>query len=321
MALRRRSFMAGLAIVAAPSVAHAQGAPPVARAQGAPLRLVLGFGPGGTLDVVARALAPDLAALLARPIVIDYVNGASGTRAANAVATAERGTDTLLFGTSSLANTTDPVIRQSRARELIPILVAARSPMVVATRPGLDCADLAGFGAMLRASGRLTYASSGAGSATHLAVVELLTGIGAAALHVPFAHAGQVVANMAGGHVDFGILGAVNLMGGPPGLANLGSTTRQRPALPVLAELPTVSETLLPGFHWDVWQALLAPPHAPEAWRADVAAAANAALASPALRATLARAMCEPVGGDAAAARDIFATESARFERLSHAAG
>ena len=309
---RRSALGLGLAALSAPL--------PL-RAQSAPLRLVLGFGPGGAVDAVARILAPELSPLLGRPVVIDYVNGANGSRAVNVAAAARSATDTLLFATSSVANRGDPAMAQSRIAEMRPLLVVGRGPMEICARPALPLDDIRALPALLIAQPERSYGSSGVGNVTHFAMLDLLGGLDRRALHVPFPGAAQVLTNLAGGHVDLAVVGAGVAADAPPGVRRLASTAASAADLIGLSDLPTVAGTILPGYAWYVWQALFAPPGAPEAFATEIAEAVNQALALPAVREAMLRVHIVPAGGDARDAERLVAEESARFARLAPHAG
>lgn len=281
-----------------------------------PLRLVQGFPPGGAVDRVAKVLAPEMARDLGRPVVGDYLPGANGVRAIRAVADSASDADVLLLATSSIANRTDANVAESRIDTLRPVIMTSATPMVVVVRASLGVDDMAGLVRRLRAGPPLTYGSSGTGNGTHVAAAELVHRVSGQATHVPYQGGPPVLADLFGGHIDFALIGVAGALVQQPAVRLLAVTTATRTTLPRFDHLPTVAETVAPSYDMSLWQALLAPSRVGAAAISDLNRRMNAILALAGVRAGLAEAGAEPVGGTPQHAADLIAQEAARFSRV-----
>jgi tripartite-type tricarboxylate transporter receptor subunit TctC len=311
---RRHALRALAAATLAPWAARAQ-APTFAGAP-QPLRLVQGFPAGGAVDRVAKALAPEMARDLARPVVADYLPGANGVRAIRAVAESTSDTDVLLFATSAIANRGDRNVAESRIETLRPVIMTSATPMAVIVRASLGVDDMATLVRRLRTGPPLAYGSSGTGNGTHVAVAELLHQVDGRATHVPYQGQAPVLTDLLGGHIDFAMFGVSGTLAQQTGLKLLAVSTSSRTRLPGFDHLPTIAETVAPSYDMSLWQALLAPPKVGAAAIVDLNRRMNAILARDAVRAALAEAGAEPVGGTPERAVELIEREIERFGRV-----
>jgi len=315
MSLSRRTVLqalAGGALAGVPRVLLAQQPSALLRSTH-PLRLVQGFPPGGALDRVAKVLAPELARELSRPVIGEYLTGANWIRAVRAVVDTTSDADVVLFATSSIANRGDPAMAASRVDTLKPVIVTSATPMALVVRASLDVDDTRAFVRRLKSDPPLSYGSAGMGSSTYVAAAELVSRVGAKAIHVPYQGSPQVLADLAGGHIDFATLGVSPALAQLPSVRALAVTTAQRTRLPGFERLPTIAETVAPGLDVGLWQAVLAPPTFSEASIADLHRLLVAILALEHVRAALASAGAEPVGGSPEQAAALIRAEAERF--------
>jgi tripartite-type tricarboxylate transporter receptor subunit TctC len=233
-----------------------------------PVRIIVGFGPGGTADIIARLMAEQLSDLWKQPVIVENRPGASGAIGAELVAKSAK--DGYTMGTVSGTFTIVPALGQklpfdmqkdftilNRIVEVPYLLVAGSGPNVK------GAASVADFLNAARGKPKLvSYASSGPGSMEHLAA-ELL---GAAAkvefLHVPYKGSGAAIPDIMAGRVDFTFSAVPDLIGFVRNktLRAVGVASAKR--LPVLPDVPAFSETL-PGFEIGQWFALAAPSGIP----------------------------------------------------------
>ena len=281
-----------------------------------PLRLVQGFPPGGAVDRVAKVLAPELARELGRPVIGEYLTGANGIRAVRAVVDTTSDADVVLFATSAIANRSDPTVAASRIETLKPVIMTSSTPMALAVRASLGVDDVRAFVLRLKSDPPLSYGSSGAGNGTHIAAADLVSRVGGNAIHVPYQGSPQVLADLAGGHIDFATLGVSAALVQLPSVRVLAVTTGARSRLPGFERLPTVAETVAPGYDIGLWQAVLAPPTFSEASIADLHRRLEAILALEHVRSTLASAGAEPVGGSPEQAAALIRAEGERFAAI-----
>jgi tripartite-type tricarboxylate transporter receptor subunit TctC len=305
-------LLAAGALAGGPRVVFAQQSSALMRST-QPLRLVQGFPPGGAVDRVAKVLAPELARELGRPVIGEYLTGANGIRAIRAVVETTSDSDVVLFATSAIANRSDPAVAASRIETLKPVIMTSTTPMALAVRASLGIDDVPAFVRRLKSDPPLAYGSSGTGNGTHIAAADLVSRVGGNATHVPYQGAPQVLADLAGGHIDFATLGVSAALAQLPSVRVLAVTTAQRTRLPGFERLPTIAETVAPGYDISLWQAVLAPPTFSGASIDDLHRRLDAILALDRVRVALAAAGAEPVGGSPEKAEALIRAEVERF--------
>jgi tripartite-type tricarboxylate transporter receptor subunit TctC len=231
-----------------------------------PVRMVAAFAPGGSVDVVARLLAQKLSESWGQQVVVDNRPGAGGNVSAEIVARAPNNGHTIYICSASFvvnpslyAKTLyDPV------RDFAPVSLVSLVQNVLVAHPALPAHSVKALIGLAKAKpGQIHYASTGSGTSGHL-VMELfksMTGINL--VHVPYKVIGQAQADLMGGQVSLWFPTAPGALphiqaGRMRALAVAGAT--RSPALP---ELPTVSETGVPGFEASTWYAMLAPANTP----------------------------------------------------------
>jgi tripartite-type tricarboxylate transporter receptor subunit TctC len=285
------------------------------RAQARPgvVRLMLGFAAGGAADRVARVLAPELARITGRSAIVENVPGANGARAIARVTSSEPDGDTLLFATSAIAHPDN-----AAAVELLrPVILTSTTPMVVVVRASLPAKDAREFARYLAAHPETTYGSAGIGNATHLCAAELVERLNARATHVPYGGTTPAFADLLGGHIDFLIMGANPTLAQQTGVRMIAVTTRSRSRLAGIDHLPTIAETLVPGFDFSLWQAVWAPARVPATTVSALNAQLREILALDAVRASLADVGSEVVSGPPEEAERVYRDEAARFRSLA----
>jgi tripartite-type tricarboxylate transporter receptor subunit TctC len=273
------------------------------------VRLVLGFSAGGAADRVARVLAPELGRLNGRGAIVENVAGANSARAIARVVASEPDGDTLLFATSAIAHPDNVAAIEA----LRPVILTSTTPMVLVVRGSLPVKDAREFARYLAAHPETTYGSAGIGNATHLCAAELVERLGASATHVPYNGSTPAFGDLLGGHIDFLVMGATPTLGQQSAVQMLAVTTRARSRLPVLDRLPTIAETLVPGFDFSLWQAVWAPSRVPAATVATLNAQLREILAQEGVRAALADVGAEPVPGSPEDADRTFRAEAAHY--------
>jgi len=306
MKSRRRRFVAGVAALALASAARAQ-------PRAGPIRLVVGFNAGGSIDKVARTIVPELARLTGRSAIVENVPGANSARAIARVAASDPNGDTLLVGSSALAHPDNA----AGAALLRPVVLASTMPMVLVVRASMPVHDPVSFAKYLVDHPGATYGSSGIGNATHLCAAQLVASLGIEATHVPYSGSSPVFADLVAGRIDFVMTGANSTLGQHASVRVLAVTTSSRSRLPGLDALPTIAETIVPGFDFGLWQAVFAPLRTPESVVQAIHAQFREALAMPAVRAALAADGVEVVAGTPDEVERLLHAEARRMrERL-----
>jgi tripartite-type tricarboxylate transporter receptor subunit TctC len=231
-----------------------------------PINMVVPFPAGGPTDLVARVLAKQLTQQMGQTVVVDNRAGASGTIGMQYVAAAKPDGYTVLYNTSTIAITPhlykdlgfDP--RQAYA----PISSTAVIPMVLMVHPSVPAKDIKGFVDYIKANPqKLDYSSAGAGNVTHLGTELILQSIGAQATHVPYRGSAPAMIDLVGGQVHF----TTNTLNDSlqyirdNRVRPLAITSAERSEL--LPDVPTLAETIMPGFEVGAWQGVVAPAGTP----------------------------------------------------------
>ena len=279
-------------------LAAAGALPTAARAQAPwperPVRMLVGYAPGGGVDIVARLLADPLRAALGQPFLVENRPGASAMIAAQAVARGANDGHTLLMAAAGEISV-NPALFKARmtydpARELQPVAMVAMFPIVIVAPPSLPVRSPAELIAHARANpGRLSFASSGIGNPQHLAGEMLNRMARTDILHVPYRGAAPAVTDTVAGRVslNFSALGAALPMIRDGKLRAIAVTSRER--MPQLPDVPALAETPgLEGYELVNWFALFAPAAMPAANAQRLHDAITAALRDPELAGKLA---------------------------------
>jgi tripartite-type tricarboxylate transporter receptor subunit TctC len=245
-----------------------------------PMRIVVGFAPGGTTDVIARLVAKDLAARLGRPVIVDNRPGASGNIGAAAVAKAAPDGSTLLFAPSSHA--TNATLYASKLqfdtqKDFAAVGMVATTPYVLAVHPSTPARTVAELVSYLKASpGKIAYASAGAGTGQHLAGELFKRSSNVDVIHVPYKGSAAAFSDVMSGQTPIVFENITfilpHLKSGS--LRPLGVTSPKRS--PLLPDVPTIAESGLPGFAVSGWFVLLAPSKTPRPLIAKLNEALNA---------------------------------------------
>lgn len=276
---------------------------PAARAQAAwpdkPLRILVGFPPGSTPDLAARALSDGLAKALGQPVVVDNKPGASGNIAADLVAksTDQHTVGIVINGNLTVAKLLNPATPFDPATDFAPVSLLTTAPLVLVaagSAPGSTPAELLAWAKGLGDKGN--YGTPGPGTVGHLGMELLKSKTGIAAAHVPFNGNPAVVTALIGGQIQLSLL--------PPGLAmaqvkagKLKAIAVTSPARSSLApELPTLRETGVTGTDLEVWTAMVGPASMPPAAVAKLSAAVVEVIRQPETRERLLNAGWQTAG-------------------------
>jgi len=325
MSLRRRSVVGfGLfALAARPS--GAQGTWPVK-----PVRILVPFAPGGTTDILARALAPELGKAFGQTFVVENKAGAGGNLGADLVAKSPADGYTLLMGTvgtQAINPALYPKMPYDAAKDFVQITLVAGVPNVLVMNPAKAAAvgitDVRSLIAYARAHpGKLNMASSGNGTSIHLSGELFKTMTGTYMVHFPYRGSGPALLDLIGGTMD---LMFDNLPSALPQvkagkLIALAVTSSQRSA--ALPDVPTVAEAgPVPGFEATSWFGLLAPAGTPADIVNRVQQESAKALASPALKDRLLSQGAIPSGMAPADFGSFIAGETKKWAAVVKASG
>ena len=254
-------FAIGAGIVACP--AFSQNYPAKA------IRLIVPFAPGGPTDVQGRWAAQQLNAAFVQPVIVDNRGGGGGVPGTEAVVKAAPDGYTLLAGNPgplTISPTINPKIPYDTLRDLVPIMLIAKSASCLAIHPSLPTKGVKDFTALAKSKpGLINYGSPGVGTVGHLATELFATQIGVQLNHVPYKGAALYTIDLIAGHIQLAI---IQFAGCAPlikegRLRAIGATSEKRTHL--LPDLPTVAEQGVPGFVSYNWNGVLAPAGTPKA--------------------------------------------------------
>ena len=309
-----KAAMALLALAAAALQAHAQDYPQ------RPVTIVVPFGAGGATDLSARTVAQLLAKQLGQSFVVENKVGASGMIGMGTVARAAPDGYTLGWGGNSpmtvaphLSKT--PLYDPSRA--FTPVSVAAISSWVVITRADMPVRTMQDLVAAAKAQpGKLTFASSGIGSAPHLLGEVFKSAAGIDILHVPFKGEVDGFTALLGGQVDFmfGSTSTSTQMINAGKLKGLAVTTPQRDR--AVPNIPTVTEANLPDLTFEIFFGLLAPAGTPPPVIAKLAAAMKQAVQDPVYRESMEKVGIQAVSSTSAEFAALLKRHNDRWQAL-----
>ncbi|MEO9101133.1 MAG: tripartite tricarboxylate transporter substrate binding protein [Burkholderiales bacterium] len=265
----RRSFIAnavasGMAVVALLAGGQVQAQQWPSRT----IRLVVPFPPGGSVDNMARQLAPKLQAALGQTVIIDNRSGAGGTVGAAEVARAAPDGHTLLMVFDSYATypLVFPKLSFDVRKDLVPVTQIASNPMVLVVHPSVPATDVKTFVELLKsAPDRYNFASIGPASSNHLSGELFKAVTGTSITHVPYRGGGPAQQDLLGGQVELMFLSAPlalpHVKGGK--LRALAQTGLERAA--AFANLPTMAESGYPALEAESWNGLMVPAGTPRA--------------------------------------------------------
>nr|WP_254598527.1 tripartite tricarboxylate transporter substrate binding protein [Achromobacter piechaudii] len=285
-----------------------------------PIRLLVPYGPGGSSDVVARAVAVEMSRDLGQQVVVENKGGGQGTIATSEVARANPDGYTLILGhvgTLAVNPSMMPKLNYDARRDFAPIVLLAKLPMLFAVGAKVPVRTLPEFVGLAKSKpGQLNYGSAGNGSAGHLAFEMLKTAAGIDVVHVPYKGTGAQVNDLLAGNIDAAAAGTPGLLphaqAGSIRIIAVGSAQR----LSVLPDVPTVAEQGFPGFESSQWFGLLAPAGTPAPVVERLHQAAVKALQSDAVRSRLAHDASEPSGAGPAEFAAFIDAEEKRWGKV-----
>lgn len=277
-----------------------------------PIKIVVGFAPGGTTDVMARVMAQSLSETLGQPVVVDNKPGASGNVAAAEVIRATADGHTFLIAPTSFETANPFLFKQTiaPAKDLTPIAGVGRSQMYLVVKPQSPFKDAKEFVAYARANpGKLSYSSAGPGTPPHLAGELFKKVTGVFATHIPYRGAApalqDVMANQADYVFDPGIAFPHVRAGKVRMLAVAGAKRSS-----FFPDVPTLAELGFKGAELDIWFGMWAPNGTPADITARMAREIAKVLALPGTKSRYESLGAEPVGLDNAEFRTLLTEET-----------
>ena len=318
---RRALFEAALGVALAACAPLASGQ---AKFPSKPVTIVVPYPPGGSNDTFARELGKKLGDRWGVPVIVENRAGAGGSIGAAAVSKAPPDGYTLCLLSSSF--TTNAAIQANLPFDPVngfsPVGMVAKGPMLLTVANHVPAKSAQELIALARKDpGKLNYGSSGQGSTNHFATELFMEAAGIKMTHVPYKGMSPAVTDVIGGHVDVLVASAPSIYqqvktGKVRGLG----VTSAGPSS-VVPDLPPLAANGAPGYHFELWWGVLAPPKTPAAIVDAINADMNRILATPEMKEVFAREGAEPAPISPAKFAQTIRDEIAGWKKVAQAAG
>jgi tripartite-type tricarboxylate transporter receptor subunit TctC len=281
--------------------------------------IVVPFPAGGTADFLPRIVADIVSRSWNQPVVIENISGAAGNIGSERVARAKPDGYTLLASAPGPLAINHHLYKSLSydPTKFTPITVLGTSPNVLVVSPKITARSVKDLITLAKSTpGKVTYASQGAGSTSHLTASLFESRAGVELVHVPYKGSAPALNDLLGGHVDimFDNLASSLAQHRAGKLRILAVADRNR--APALPDVPTISESGLPNFLSITWFGVVAPPNTPEPLITQINRAIVEALQRPEVRSRFLEQGAEPVGNTSADMARFIAEESARWGQV-----
>jgi tripartite-type tricarboxylate transporter receptor subunit TctC len=289
-----------------------------------PVRIVIGFTPGGTPDITARLISSKLSESLGQPFVVDNRPGAGGTIGAKLVADSNPDGHTLLSASSShvLQPSIYAKMPYDTIKDFAGITRTSSACYMLVTSPSSDVRSARALIDLAKAKpGSLNFASAGSGSGTHFAGEMFRSAAGIDVVHVPYKGIPESLNDTIAGRVQFfmsPLSSAIPMVKGGR-LRGLGVSCEKRVA--AMPEMPTLAETVLPGFSYGTWSGILAPVKTPKPVITRLHAEITRVLAMPEIAQKMSSLGVEPDPTTPAQFDKVIAEQVRETAKLARAAG
>ena len=288
------------------------------------VKMVIGYGPGSSTDIVGRIIAQGLADLWKQPVVVDNKAGAAGNIAADMVAKSPVDGYTILFAQNGLAISVaaNDKLPFNGQKDLLPTVGVAATPHILVVHPNSPYKSVAELIAGAKEKpGKLNFASSGIGNSDHMAgeLFKVLAGV--QAVHIPYKSGSLAATDVIGGQIDFYFagmpVGLPQYKGGR--LRALAVTSSAR--YPGAVELFTMQEAALKDYEMTLWQGVFLPAGTPADVTEFVANSVLKLLDDPAMRERLTKAGAQLAPLTLPKFTEMYLKDIARWKRIIPAAG
>lgn len=284
-----------------------------------PIRVLVPYPPGGGTDIIARSLTSKLSTHLKQQIVIDNRGGGGGNVAHELAARAAPDGYTLMVAISAVVTNAaiNPRATYDPVRDFSPLMLIARSPYRVVSFPGVPAKNMQEWVALAKAKpGAMSYGSAGAGSAIHLAVELFRMQTGINMVHVPYKGTGPAITDLIAGQIQMMFAGTLSAA---PHVKSgrvraLGITSLKRRA--DSPDLPTLAETVAPGYEAGEWFAVFAPAGLPKPLIDRLHGDLTKSIGDVELKERLVAGGMDVIGGAPAELTDLLKRDYAKWSRL-----
>jgi len=290
-----------------------------------PVRIIIGFPPGGGVDVVARIVARRLTEGLKQPFVVENRTGASGIIGTEAVVKSAPDGYTLLAGSQTTQAVVPAIykdqVRYDTTRDLMPVAEIARSPFLIVVHPSLPVKSVGDLIKLAKEKPGQVRFGAASGGTPHMAGELFKLAAKVDLQFVPYKGEGPAISDALGGHIQlvFSNLPVALPLAREGKLRGIAVTSAQR--VPTAPEFPTASESGLPGFDAFSWFALFAPAATPRDIVARLSRELTTALGTPQLREQLTALGVDPWPGTAEELGTLLRADIERYGKIARSAG
>ncbi|MDX3907806.1 MAG: tripartite tricarboxylate transporter substrate binding protein [Pigmentiphaga sp.] len=288
-----------------------------------PVHVVVGFAPGGTADMVARAVSQKLSETLKQSFIVENRPGAGGNVATQYTARAKPDGYTLILNTVGAVAVNPALYKKLPAdpvKDFVPVVQVANVPNVLVVHPSVPVKTLEEFIAYLRKHpGKLSYGSTGVGTSAHLSAVMFNQRVDASSTHIPYKGGGTVLNDLLAGRLQymFATIPYVVQQLGPDKLLPLAVTSSKRSS--TLPGVPTLAEQGFPDYESGSWLGFFVPKGTPAPVVARLNQAVNQVL--PSIEAQMRNEGADVVGGSEEQFAQFIARESAKWREVVESTG
>jgi tripartite-type tricarboxylate transporter receptor subunit TctC len=307
------AFACVLASITSPMSAMAQTYP------AKPVKIVVGYAAGGAVDIVARTVGQSLSASLGQPFIVENKPGAGTNIAVKSVIDAPADGYTLMLAANALA--ANMALYQpapfDAERDLVPVALVGRVPVVIAVNPSASFATLAKLVEAAKAKpGGIAFASPGNGSTPHMAVELFARAAGVSLQHIPYRGGAAAITDVIGGQMPMVAVNALEVLphfkSGKLKVLAVLSPNRSS----IFPDVPTIAESGFAGFEASVWYGFVAPSATPKPIVTRLHAEVQKALQTPEVRERMTAVGGEVVPGSAEQFGALIRSERVRYEKL-----
>ena len=322
---RRKVSLLLAAVVSAAAFLHVEPASAQAAYPNKPLRIIVPFSPGGATDALARMMGQKLTEAWGQPVVIENKPGAGGNIGAEAGAKAAGDGYTLTLaaaGFMAVNPSVYPKLAYDPVKDFAPLTLLVKAPLLLVVNPKLPVNNISEFMAYAKANpGKVSLGNGGNGTAQHLGGVYMANEAKINLVHVPYKGSAPATTDLLGGVVDAQFDNMVTLVPYVKSgkLRALAVSSTQRSA--AFPDVPTLSETVLPGFETGTWYGLVAPASTPAPITVKLSQELQRILALPDVREKLVATGLDASGMSNAEYGQFIRSEIAKYAKIVKAAG
>lgn len=295
------------------SAAHAQNWP------NGPVKMFVGFGAGGSTDIIARDIGRELEKMWGQPVIIENRAGANGAIAAGQLAKLPADGQTLMMIVSG--HVTNGHLNKQQPfdamKDFTPIVEIASSPLLIFAHPGFPANDVKTMLALAKERpGALSYTSPGTGSIQHLSMELLAYLAGVRLTHVPYRSGALALNDTLAGHVPLSVLSVLQALPHLQAKTIKPLAVTSAKATDILPGVPALAEAGLKDYEAELWYVVIAPAGLPPALTQKINADIARIVKSPEMQKKLADQGARPVGSTAAEARAFMQAESDKWGKV-----